>query len=52
MLGPVLTTFSKLNAYLSDIKPLATRMLLGLGIYATGKNKVTTSDAPTVKLLQ
>ena len=52
MLGPVLTTFLWLNAYLCDLKRLAAGMLLGLGIYAAKKNKVTRSDAPTVKFLQ
>ena len=32
--------------------PPAARMLLDLGIYATGKSRVTRSDAPTVKLSQ
>ena len=41
-----------MSAYLCDRKLLAARMLLGLGIYAAGKNKVTRSDAPTVMLLQ
>ena len=51
MLGPVLTTFSLLNAYLCDLKILAARMMIGLGIYAAGNNKVTQSDPTTVKLL-
>ena len=41
--------FLLLNAYLCDLK-LAARILLDLGIYAAGNNKVTRSDAPTVKL--
>ena len=39
-------TFSQLNAYFCDLKPLAARMLLCLGIYAAEKNKVTGSDVP------
>ena len=52
ILGLVLTTSLWLNAYVCDLKSLAAGMLLGLGIYAAGKNKVTGSNAPAVKLLQ